>query len=58
VTHDFSGGFLRNDAKPGLRARERGFEIEIFLHPAFIRKDIPHCFCREDVAEYSGIEDR
>ena len=58
MAHDFGSGFLRNDAKPGLRARKRGLEIKIFLHPTFIREDIPHRFCREDVAEYSGIEDR
>jgi len=58
MTHDLVGGFLRDDPEPGLRAGERGLEIEIFLHAVLVREYGPHRRRGENVAEHRGIEDR
>jgi hypothetical protein len=49
---DFLGGFLRDNAEPRLGARQRRFEIEIFLHPILVGKHATHRLGRENVAEY------
>jgi hypothetical protein len=58
VAHDLLGGVLRDDSKPRLGARQRGFEVEVFLHAIFIGKHPPHRLGRENVAENDGIDDR
>jgi len=58
VTDDFGGRFFWDDAEPGLRARERGFEIEIFLHAVLVGEHVAHGLRGENVAKHRGIEDR
>ena len=58
MADDFGSRFLRNNAELGLRAGERGFEIEIFLNAVLVREHIPHRLGGENVAEHRRIEDR
>ena len=58
MADDFVSRILRNDAELGLRAGQRGLEIEIFLHAVLVREHIPHCRRGENVAEHRRIEDR
>ena len=53
---DLLGGLLRDDAEPRLRPRQRGLEVEIFLHAVFVGKNPPHRLGGEDVAEDGGID--
>jgi hypothetical protein len=56
VAADLLGGLLRDDAEPRLRPRQRGLEVEIFLHAVLVGKNPPHRLGGEDVAEDGGID--
>ena len=54
--HDFLGRLFRDDAEPRLRPRQRGLEVEIFLHAVLVGEHPPHRLGGEDVAEYGGVD--
>jgi hypothetical protein len=56
MAFDLRGRFLRDDAKPRLRPRQRRLEVEVFLHAALVGKDPPHSLGGEDVAEDGGVD--
>jgi hypothetical protein len=51
MPHNLLGGVLRDDPKPRLGARQRGFEVQVFLHAVAIGKHPAHRLGRENVAE-------
>ena len=58
LAHDLVRRFFRDDAETCLRARERGFDLEIIAGPRFVGKHLAHLSRAEDVAKDRGIERR
>ena len=56
MADDLLGRLLRDDAELRLRPRQRGLEIEIFLHAVLVGENLPHRLGREDVAEHGGVD--
>src|SRR5471032_235750 len=56
MLENFVAGLLRDDFQLGLRAREPGLEVEIFLDAISIGPHLPHGLGAENVAEDSGVD--
>jgi hypothetical protein len=57
VAADLVGRLLRNDAKARLHERQRGLNVEVALHPSFVRENGAHLPGAEDIAEEARIDD-